>query len=332
MCFADRFQLHDFNHHFVQYTDPHQPRYSAQKLALRRKEPDAKAWWNLPDEFQDDLTPIGQNYFTDGEFVFYRFKSNTHYCCQYAHPFRDESYLILPNADSRTFKEQNDFYGSDDSTVYCLNKKIMADKSTFQILEGEFGQDKTGLWYNGFHVPKLNVSELKIRTTKNSAFALDHDQLFCVKPNARIGKGKGYARLLKLEKKGDPQSFEILSNAFAKDISQVYWYGAIWKAPDPETFEVVLENEVSEFATDRHHLYASSGKKVFKNVDGTSFRLLNSYWAKDSKNIIYMGRNGEVMRHTDYQSFEILDDAGTAQDKRKHYWIEHGAVMKSRPR
>ncbi|WP_411236990.1 DKNYY domain-containing protein [Marivita sp. S0852] len=329
--FADRFQMYVFNHHFVQYADPHSPRYRKQKEVLRKRLPDATAWWNLADNFSNDLTPIGENYFTNGTFVFYHFKKHDDPRVQYSLPLHDDSYLILPDADPGTFKALNGTYGLDETHVYCLNKKITADTTTFQVLEDAFGHDCAGLWYNGFHVPACCVSDVKIHTTERSTFALDKDHLFCVKECVRIGKGKGYARQLRLEKKGDPGSFKVLSPAFAKDKNQVYWYGEVWKAPDPETFEWVMENRCSEFAKDRHHLYRAAGKKVFKQVDGASFQLINAFWAKDKKSVIYMGWGGDVLRHADYDSFEVLDDAGSAQDARKHYWVS-GDEVKSRPR
>lgn len=224
----------------------------------------------------------------------------------------------------------NDFYGSDANNVYCLAKKFAADRNTFKVVKDEFGQDKSGLWFNGFHVPNINVSDLKIRGSDSSMFAHDTDHLFSVRPFARIGKGKGYARLLRHQKNGDAQSFEILSDAFAKDKKQVYCFGEPWKAPDPATFEVVMKNRVTEFARDCKHLYGASGKKVFKNVDVASFEMLNKFWARDKNSIIYMRWYGKVMRHIDHESFEVLDDEGSARDARKEYWMQYGALRTKR--
>ncbi|MFP7675856.1 hypothetical protein ACG74X_21260, partial [Marivita sp. S0852] len=76
--------MYVFNHHFVQYADPHSPRYRKQKEVLRKRLPDATAWWNLADNFSNDLTPIGENYFTNGTFVFYHFKKHDDPRVQYS--------------------------------------------------------------------------------------------------------------------------------------------------------------------------------------------------------------------------------------------------------
>lgn len=330
-CFADRFQMYRFNGHFVQYVDPHSPAHEPQKQALLGRFPKEKAWWTLPDGFQDNLTPIGARYFANRDFVFYRIDANVGYCCQYQHSPRNEAYLILPNAAAETFVELGDVYGANDTQVYCRNKRIEADRATFQALEGAFGQDKNGLWFNGFLVPEINIQDLEIRSNSRTTFAMDNDQLFCVNENSRIGKGQGYACQLKLEKNGDPKSFGILSDTFAKDVHQVYCHGQPWKIPDPATFEVLTSNQHADFAKDKNYLFSSSGRKVFKTVDGSSYQQLNAYWAVDASNVIYTGFTGEVMRHVDRDSFEVLDNKGAAQDIKKTYWIENGALS-SKPR
>lgn len=329
--FADRFHLYQFNGHFVQYDNPHHPTHQHLKAQLLEEQPDTKAWWTLPEGFEAQLSPVAEDFFTNEDFVFYRFKQNANDCPQFWRPNRDEAYIILPHANPATFKELNKTYGVDDTSVYCLGKKIAADPATFEALEGAFGRDAKGIWYNGFFLSDLDASDPQILTTQDSAFVHDHVTLYALKSNARIGPNKGYAHQVKPEKKGDAASIALLSNAFAKDKTQVYLRGEAWKLADPASFECLFQNEHTEFAKDKTYMYGSSGKTVFKKVNGSELEVLSPFWGKTKDVVVYFGFTGEVMRNVDPNTFEVLDDQGTAQDDTKYFRHENG-VLQSRRR
>lgn len=81
----------------------------------------------------------------------------------------------------------------------------------------------------------------------------------------------------------DMRSFQILSDAYAKDSHQVYFYG------DP----------------------------MSKQVDAQSFKLINDFYAQD-KNHYYVA--GESLREIDYHTFKIIDGP-FAEDLKGQYYV-----------
>lgn len=111
----------------------------------------------------------------------------------------------------------------------------------------------------------------------------------------------------------DVESFEILSEWFAKDKNHVYWKGRELRDADPSTTRV-LDNY---FAVDKDQVFGFGTILLGANPDG--FELLEGSWSRDSSSYFYSTKELDVC---DYESFEIISEFTPfrAIDERCYYW------------
>lgn len=76
-------------------------------------------------------------------------------------------------------------------------------------------------------------------------------------------------------------SFTVLSQFYAKDKNNIYFFEDILENVDKDTFSALS----GFYAKDDKHIYF--GDKIFQNVDFDSFKALNIFYAKD-KNSVYI--------------------------------------------
>jgi hypothetical protein len=111
----------------------------------------------------------------------------------------------------------------------------------------------------------------------------------------------------------DVDSFEALSEWFAKDKKRVYWKGRVLRGADPSTIGV-LNNY---FAIDKDHVFGFG--EIILGANPDSFELLEGNWSKDATSYFYSNKKVDVC---DYDSFRIIDEFTPfrAIDDRCYYW------------
>lgn len=325
--FTDRFHLFYFNWYFIEYanTQTHQEL----KETLRHNQPDIDAWWNRDETFYQALDPLSDDYYTDGNRVYYFFDKDKSDAAlrSYDYPYfftigDYKSYFSeISQGDQKTFNVLNEYYACDNNHIYHTFRAINADHASFEVIAGHFAKDKDTVWYGGYpckHKVDLATFELIDYSPANRIFfAKDKNTLFSVHTSIRIGKYKGYSKLLVQLKNSDIDTFTIINDIWAKDKNNVYRYGKIWKNIDATSFEFLFtdsEFDSRSYAKDKNNLYDSNGKRIIKGIDGGSFEMLNEYWGKD-KYVVYNFKSERIMKNLDAQSFRIIGNDGKAEDK-----------------
>ena len=109
----------------------------------------------------------------------------------------------------------------------------------------------------------------------------------------------------------DINSFEILSDSYAKDKSHVYNADRIIKDADPASFIILSD---SAYAKDKTRVYRLG--TAIKEADPDSFELFgDTDFSKDKNNVYYAG----ILSAADTESFEILNSP-YARDKNHFYF------------
>lgn len=101
--------------------------------------------------------------------------------------------------------------------------------------------------------------------------------------------------------KADAQTFQVINDGYAKDHNLVFRLGEEIREADPESFEV-LQHIYMGYAKDKKSAYFN-GVKV-QNADPGTFQYLMEWWAKDKNNVYYQGK---LVDGGDPVSFEPLD-------------------------
>lgn len=337
MFFADKNHFFRFNSHFIEYVTPNVNcgDYGFDKYitTLKNRKPNTDSWWNRSEEFYQSLKPISDFFYTDGKNVFYYFDINKvkpngvlHY--SYPQSFgltNDQSYFsILPNVNPDTFKALNEYYSKANGKIYHINRAIEADAQSFEIIQGHFAKDKSGIYYNGYAVKEnIDLQSFSIIETPETGpfsfvhFAKDKSKVFSTQLNSRIGKYEGYSELLIELDNSDANSFTYYNEKWAKDDNNVYCYGKIWKEIDAKTFKFLFTDAKDgnrSYVVDKNNLYDANGRKTIKAIDGASFEMLNEYWGKD-KQSVFNFKTERIIKDLDPSTFKVTGNNGEAEDK-----------------
>lgn len=96
----------------------------------------------------------------------------------------------------------------------------------------------------------------------------------------------------------DMRSFQILSDAYAKDNHQVYFYGdPITKLVDAQSFKLLNDF----YAQDKNHYYIAGNR--LEAIDYSTFKIIDGPFAEDQKGQYYVG---EKVENADFYSLEKL--------------------------
>lgn len=327
--FADRYNLYYYNGHFVEFC--HLNSDSKIKNALLKKNPDANAWWNYKEKLYKDLKLVKYNIYSNGDIFFYHFKESKQLydyptyrteISAFNHSSLESCFLELPDVEKETFKILNEIYSKDSKRVYFYSRPINADIQTFKVLNRLFAKDKNGIWYNGrlAQIKHIGSFEIITKDIENKEFHFCKDQFNVYTNTTSKIKFGGYASLLKELKNSDPNTFEEINDVWSKDRNNVYWLGKVYRKADAETFEKISERPFTEFdyARDKNHVYVANGITLKKGLDGSSFEILNEFWAKDDF-VVYFLPSQRIMKNIDRKNFKIIDDNGKAEDEDYFY-------------
>ncbi len=331
--FADKHHLYYFNWHFIECVNHHIEREvdiseGTFKKYLMRHHPNPDGWWSRDNSYYENLIHLRNNAYHDGRNI-YIFLGEGDPATASMH---GEGYFsALPDADLSSFQSLDHFYSKDKNGIYHHQRQLkQADLATFESLGNDFAKDKHGIFYNGYLCLDADITSFEVI---NADFARDSKHLFSGRGASRIGKFKGYTRLLRALANSHPDSFEILDHRWAKDKNQVYCHGGIWDHIDAATFQLLFEDGHESWAKCKYGVYNANGRRTMKGVDGASFQVLNQIWGKD-KNTVFRFDTQRIVSAIDAQSFQVVANAldnpdGKAYDKKYDYWLDElGAIKK----
>ena len=201
----------------------------------------------------------------------------------------DVNSLVFLNNNSSSYsgyiKDRNNVYFVDNENGKVKIVKN-ADKSTFQIVNGNYGVDRKNVYYNGEKLDSVRVEGLKIfddyylKDNKNvyEIYTTDDEKI-----KIRAIKNLNI----------DVASFEnILKGTFYKDKNSVYYIDTAedkqelkkLEGADADTFEPGI------FSKDKNSVYVE--KQRLEGVNPKGFEILDSNlnFIKDYKNVFYLDR------------------------------------------
>ncbi len=105
----------------------------------------------------------------------------------------------------------------------------------------------------------------------------------------------------------DPESFEILSESFARDARAVYAHFKRYADGDPASFEVLWEDRLhpTQYARDNRHVYKTNLPAIIKNLSGAAVRLLDRHYASDGA-AVYSFDAERLLKNVAAERFRVL--------------------------
>ena len=333
-AFVDRYNLYNYNSHFIEFDNIAENRNVKYVEWLKANYPNKTAWWNNNENFYQSLKPLAYNFYQHSEGIYYGFSGKLNHDYPIYRSNFNDFYLQLKNADVATFEPLSSVYSKDKNKVYFYSRVITADPASFEVIEHLFAKDKHGIWYNGRQAGIADLTNFKIINAAKespSHFAKDQHQVYANTSAKKIDKFSGYANLLVPIKNSNPASFAEISDVWAKDSNNVYWFGKPYKKADAATFEKISGPQTTDhdYARDKNHVYIDYGQTLKKGLDGGSFKILNRYWAKDDF-VVYCMTNQRVIKSIDVKTFKVLEEKGKAEDKNYFYEYQNYAVVKTK--
>jgi hypothetical protein len=222
---------------------------------------------------------------------------------------------VLPGADPATFE----LVGSGDYTkdavqVYYGGGVITgADPATFELVgSGALARDKKDYYLRVFplHVGSVDSFTLVGDVGDDSAiWAYDSQQYY-------IGDDTGDDRVLISYPIADPASFQLLTDGYAKDATQIYYMKASLAGSNPASFTVLADG----YAKDAAQAYYFG--KALAGADAASFEKFEDKALWRDKKDYYLW--GSPLHVSDLGSFALLGKAGDdnaiwAYDAQKYY-------------
>ncbi|MBK9272330.1 MAG: DKNYY domain-containing protein [Saprospiraceae bacterium] len=182
--------------------------------------------------------------------------------------YKDEggkTYFNGKEITDRKFKVLNEVFAKNDSMVYYNDILIDgADPFSFQALDKQYAKDKNFVY-------------------------------FC--DEFREGQNYYLTKKSKIQKIeiADVASFEVLSEAYARDHHRGYYRGNAFDLNDPASLEVLDVR----FVKDQYNVYFE--QNPVKNAIPSKFQIINHHYAEDGEKVFYFGYRSDL-----YNGIHIL--------------------------
>lgn len=216
---------------------------------------------------------------------------------------RSFSYADVPTfiaLDDHYAKDKNKAYYCDEyreGQNYYLTKKQTilevknADPASFVSLKNGYAKDNKNAWFQGLPFEVKNVSTL---ISINYQFAKDDVLAYLNQQPVNRSDGK---------------SFEIIDGNFAKDTSNIYYYGYIVNGEsnicilpcDRQSFQILD----SRYSRDNIHVFFLGFR--LKNAHPETFQILDEDYSKDKGNVYFQERK---IAGGDAETFEVFKENG----------------------
>ncbi|UOK63637.1 DKNYY domain-containing protein [Paenibacillus sp. OVF10] len=296
---------------------------------LREHHSDVPGWWN--DQYAhsaEGATQITGNWVETQSSIFYK--------TEWGGTYRREAktvFNLVRGADRSTFEPLDEHFARDQERVYFQWRILKgADPDTFQPLGGPFGRDRNHVYYNGYRVDEADAREIEVFAgTEPLGLAKDQHHVYRAEV-VRTSEPFGHPDdVLQMIKGADAATFELItpSGSWAVDADRVYLWGKPNKHIDRASFTHLFDADPQSWATDQNGLYNANGNRTVKDVNGSTFVMLNPYWGKDDR-VVFSFVTGGVYKSGDAATFRVTDDIGGAEDALFRYTVEGGTVRKKK--
>ena len=160
------------------------------------------------------------------------------------------------------------------------SREVNADPETFEILDDDYGRDKTHAFYRGDIIKGADGQSFRVL---EKGFAVDK---FNVYDSGKLMKGV------------DPVSFKIHTYSLTEDKNDFYNNGKALNVRDKSSFEILKDNsgETTSWGKDRYNGYYLNGT-VIPNIDYATFHPIDARcpiqsgcYAADKHRVFFMGK------------------------------------------
>ena len=251
-----------------------------------------------------------------------------------------ENFKIIKND---YYNNPNIIYGKNNKNIYVIigngqkiRSKIIkdADINSFEIMEiGAYSRDKNNIYFTYSDVVKIKDVDKDSFTIGEHGFSYDKNSVYFYGKKINGINSKGFKIVDLAVNSGEPVTFAILTDS--KNL-----YKFIYEF-DPETykfkntklvtvtnvkldalsFEIVKEDTGSYYKDKDNVFYYDMNKNELRKVEGgdrNSFVEMNNFFAKDNKNIYYLGKQ---IRNISSEGFKFVGP-DIAKNKNGVYFLK----------
>ena len=246
----------------------------------------------------------------------------------------------IKNADAKTFERmgesyyfrdknnvfalKNDYSDSNYNLVLEMSKNI--DRSSFDILNAEFGKDKNGVYYFGEKIDGISSNNAKVvKALGNSDYILqsgnDHYLMTVNEKDSDNNERFEIKKIDSLNIDFDTFKYFEMSNLY-KDKNSFYYHldsdlKKITSDIDVKSAEKVLK--LNDFIKDKNNLYYYSNGKIEKinlKIDVNNLEYLDdenstfSNYLRDGKNVYFVDNEYgkvKIMKNVDRNTFKVVN-------------------------
>ncbi len=287
--------------------------------------PDIVGWWHPTYPFNaDGAEQIAGDWYRTSNAVFFKETLTTMRTSQ-------EVFNLVRGADPASFEPLDDFHARDAENVFCRSRRIDGvDRETFLPIEGLFGKDKAGVYFNGYPVEHADPAKFKVLRSV-VPLAKDNKRVY-VAAHARTAWPFGCPDdILVTLDEADADSFRTFGErgVWAADAARVYLRGEHQKKLDAGSFRFLCETKTNCWAADDKGLYRSNGTLIVAGIDGRHVVKLNDFWGSDGK-AVFSFMTGAIQKAIDAKSFVVTDEGGGGRDAAFSYRVDNGSIRKTK--
>ena len=250
-----------------------------------------------------------------------------------------ENFKIIKND---YYNNPNIIYGKNDKNIYVIigngqkiRSKIIkdADINSFEIMEiGAYSRDKNNIYFTHSDVIKIKDVDKDSFTIGKNGFSYDKNSVYFYGKKIDGISPKGFKIIDLAVNSGDSVTFALLTDS--KNL-----YKFIYEF-DPETyklkntklvtvtnvkvdapsFEIVKEDTGSYYKDKDNVFYYDMNKNELRKVEGgdrNSFVEMNNFFAKDNKNIYYLGKQ---IRNISSEGFKFVGPDIAKNKNGVYFW------------
>ncbi|UHS56081.1 DKNYY domain-containing protein [Agrobacterium vaccinii] len=292
---------------------------------LAKHYPDTVGWWHPAYPFNaDGAEQIADDWYRTSNAVFFKETLTTMRTSQ-------EVFNLVRGADPASFEPLDAFHARDAKNVFCRSRRIDGvDRETFLPIEGLFGKDKAGVYFNGYLVEHADPAKFQVLRSV-VPLAKDNKRVY-VAAHARTTWPFGYPDdILVTLDEADADSFRTFGErgVWAADAARVYLRGEHQKKLDDGSFRFLCETKTNCWAADDKGLYRSNGTLIVAGIDGRHFVKLNDFWGSDGK-AVFSFVTGAIQKAMDAESFVVTDESGGGRDAAFSYRVDNGSIRKTK--
>lgn len=185
------------------------------------------------------------------------------------------------------------------------SRKVDADPETFEVLDDDYGRDKTHAFYRGDIIKGADGQSFRVL---EKGYAADASNVY---DSGKLLKG------------ADPASFKVHSYELTEDKNDFYNNGKALNVRDKASFEILKysSGENSSWGKDKYNGYYLNGM-VIPNIDYATFHPIDAKspvqsgcYAADKYRVFFMGKE---IPGADPATFRVVDFY-IGQDKNRAY-------------